>query len=132
MSGSGRRGHRCTPGRQLRLLQGLIKYLETNGFEVRDHGSQHAAGQGASACRRAWARHTGVIGGKFVEGHVPVAAIRELQQRDDLAGVAVPGMPAGSPGMDYGQPHQRYQVIGLTSQGRDLALGDYLGSQPLR
>ena len=75
--------------------------------------------------------HTGVIGGKFVEGHVPVAAIRELQQRDDLAGVAVPGMPAGSPGMDYGQPHQRYQVIGLTSQGRD-ALGDYLGSQPLR
>ena len=76
--------------------------------------------------------HTGVIGGKFVEGHVPVAAIRELQQRDDLAGVAVPGMPAGSPGMDYGQPHQRYQVIGLTSQGRDLALGDYLGSQPLR
>ena len=73
----------------------------------------------SGAPRRAAApasRHTGVIGGKFVEGHVPVAAIRELQQRDDLAGVAVPGMPAGSPGMDYGQPHQRYQVIGLTSQ----------------
>ena len=70
----------------------------------------------ASAPPRLGSCHTGVIGGKFVEGHVPVAAIRELQQRDDLAGVAVPGMPAGSPGMDYGQPHQRYQVIGLTSQ----------------
>jgi hypothetical protein len=34
--------------------------------------------------------------------------------------------------MDYGQPQQRYQVVGLTNKGRDLALGDYLGSQPVR
>ncbi|AVX15281.1 DUF411 domain-containing protein [Stutzerimonas stutzeri] len=111
-----------------------IKYLETNGFEVRDHVEVNMlpVKERLGVPPRLGSCHTGVIGGKFVEGHVPVAAIRELQQRDDLAGVAVPGMPAGSPGMDYGQPHQRYQVIGLTSQGRDLALGDYLGSQPLR
>ncbi len=41
-------------------------------------------------------------------------------------------MSAGSPGMDYGQPHQQYQVIGLTTKGRDLVLGDYLGAQPVR
>jgi hypothetical protein len=111
-----------------------IKYLETNGFEVRDHVEVNMlpVKERLGVPPRLGSCHTGVIGGKFVEGHVPVAAIRELQQRDDLAGVAVPGMPAGSPGMDYGQPHQRYQVIGLTSQGHDLALGDYLGSQPLR
>ena len=41
-------------------------------------------------------------------------------------------MPAGSPGMDYGQAKQRYQVIGLTRDGRDLALGEYLGDQAQR
>ncbi|EXF44542.1 metal-binding protein [Pseudomonas sp. BAY1663] len=73
-----------------------------------------------------------MIDGKLIEGHVPVAQIRELKTRDDLAGIAVPGMPAGSPGMNYGQPHQRYQVIALTVEGRDQVLADYLGSQPVR
>jgi len=111
-----------------------IKYLEANGFEVRDHveSNMSAVKQKLGVAPRLGSCHTGVIDGKFVEGHVPVAAIHELQKRDDLAGVAVPGMPAGSPGMDYGQPHQKYQVIGLTTKGRDLELGDYLGAQPVR
>lgn len=37
--------------------------------------------------------------------------------------------PAGSPGMDYGQAKQRYQVIGLTREGRDRVLGEYQGDQ---
>ncbi len=111
-----------------------IKYLEANGFEVRDHveSNMSAVKQKLGVAPRLGSCHTGVIDGKFVEGHVPVAAIHQLQKRDDLAGVAVPGMPAGSPGMDYGQPHQQYQVIGLTTKGRDLVLGDYLGTQPVR
>ena len=56
---------------------------------------------------------------------MPVAQIRELQQRRDLLGVAAPGMPAGSPGMDYGQPAQAYQVIGLTAEGTDLVFANY-------
>ncbi|MGE4407088.1 DUF411 domain-containing protein [Pseudomonas sp.] len=114
--------------------KGWIKYLEANGFEVRDHVEKDmpTVKQGLGVVPRLGSCHTGVIDGKFVEGHVPVAAIRELQQRNDLLGVAAPGMPAGSPGMDYGQTKQRYQIIGLTRDGRDLALGEYLGDQALR
>jgi hypothetical protein len=103
-------------------------------FEVRDHveSNMSRGKQRLGVAPRLGSRHKGVVDGKFVEGHVPVAAIHALRQRDDLAGVAVPGMPAGSPGMDYGQPHQRYQVIGLTDKGRERVIGDYLGSQPAR
>ncbi len=47
-----------------------------------------------------WSCHTAVIGGYFVEGHVPVAAIRKLlEEQPEIDGIALPGMPAGSPGM---------------------------------
>ncbi len=63
-----------------------IKYLQANGFEVRDHveSNMPAVKQSLGVVPRLGSCHTGVIDGKFVEGHVPVAAIRELQQRDDL------------------------------------------------
>ncbi|GAB6389534.1 DUF411 domain-containing protein [Stutzerimonas marianensis] len=104
-----------------------ITYLENNGFEVRDHVEQDmsAVKQRLGVAPRLGSCHTGVIDGKFIEGHVPVAQIHELQQRQDLVGIAAPGMPAGSPGMDYGQPAQAYQVIGLTHAGKDVVLADY-------
>lgn len=44
--------------------------------------------------------HTSVVEGYFVEGHVPVEAINKLlQERPDIKGIAMPGMPSGSPGM---------------------------------
>jgi hypothetical protein len=72
--------------------------------------------------------HTGVIDGKFVEGHVPAADILKLRQQPDLLGAAVPGMPAGSPGMEMGDRQQAYQVIGLDQQGKERVLGDYPGN----
>lgn len=58
-----------------------------------------------------WACHTAMIGGYVVEGHVPFAAIaRLLEERPDIAGIAVPGMPGGSPGMGN-DPSARYDVI---------------------
>jgi len=104
-----------------------VKYLQENGYEVRDHveTNMSAVKQRLGVAPRLGSCHTGVIDGKFVEGHVPVAQIRELQQREDLLGVAAPGMPAGSPGMDYGQPAQAYQVIGLTTDRTDLVLANY-------
>jgi len=104
-----------------------VKYLQANGFEVRDHveSNMSAVKQNLGVAPRLGSCHTGVIDGKFIEGHVPVAQILELKQRSDLVGVAVPGMPAGSPGMDYGQPAQAYQVIGLTADGKDVVIADY-------
>lgn len=73
--------------------------------------------------------HTAEAGGYLVEGHVPVGAIsRLLQERPHAAGLAVPGMPAGSPGMD-GDP-QRYPVILFGPSGRRTYM-QFLGSQEI-
>lgn len=69
--------------------------------------------------------HTGVVNGKFVEGHVPVQQIAELAKRADLKGVAAPGMPMGSPGMESGNLKSAYQVTGLTTHGEELVVADY-------
>ena len=60
--------------------------------------------------------HTGVIDGKFVEGHVPAADVLKLRERADLVGAAVPGMPMGSPGMEGGTP-DRYDVVQFNADG---------------
>lgn len=64
--------------------------------------------------------HTGVVNGYVIEGHVPADTIKRLlKERPAVAGLAVPGMPAGSPGMETpGQAPQRYQVISFEKNGR--------------
>jgi len=67
--------------------------------------------------REAAACHTAVVGGYVVEGHVPADAIRRLlQDRPDVVGIAVPGMPSGSPGMDG--PKEPYQIVSFDKAGR--------------
>jgi hypothetical protein len=62
--------------------------------------------------------HTAEVGGYVLEGHVPAAAVRRLlEQRPTAVGLAVPGMPAGSPGMEGGAP-QRYDVVLFGAGGR--------------
>jgi hypothetical protein len=62
--------------------------------------------------------HTAEAGGYIIEGHVPVAAIqRLLKERPVATGVAVPGMPMGSPGMEGGTP-ERYAVVLFGPDGR--------------
>lgn len=62
--------------------------------------------------------HTAQVGGYVVEGHVPAADIRRLlrERPRNVAGIAVPGMPVGSPGMESGNRRQPYNVIAF---GRD-------------
>lgn len=56
--------------------------------------------------------HTAEIDGYVIEGHVPAADIeRLLEERPDATGIAVPGMPVGSPGMEYGERKDPYDVI---------------------
>jgi hypothetical protein len=62
--------------------------------------------------------HTAEVDGYVLEGHVPATAVRRLLERRPTAiGLAVPGMPAGSPGMEGGTP-QRYQVVLFGRTGR--------------
>ena len=62
--------------------------------------------------------HTGVLEGYVIEGHVPADVMRRLlEERPDVVGLAVPGMPVGSPGMEVGTP-QPYNVMAFDREGR--------------
>ncbi|HEX8655861.1 MAG TPA: DUF411 domain-containing protein [Allosphingosinicella sp.] len=68
-----------------------------------------------------WSCHTASIRGLIVEGHVPPADIQRLlaTRGRAFAGLAVPGMPAGAPGMDVGHSRrQPYQVVAFGPNGR--------------
>lgn len=55
--------------------------------------------------------HTAIVDGYVVEGHVPADDIRRMiAQQPDAIGIAVPGMPAGSPGMEVGRS-ESYEVL---------------------
>ncbi|WP_339459103.1 DUF411 domain-containing protein [Pseudomonas sp. EA_105y_Pfl2_R69] len=107
-----------------------ISHLEDHGFQVNDHveSDMSALKQRLGVPPRLASCHTGVIDGQFIEGHVPAADILKLRQRPDLLGAAVPGMPTGSPGMEYGDVRQAYEVIGLDKQGQDQVLSQYPGN----
>ena len=104
-----------------------ISHLQDNGFTVNDHveADMSAVKQRLGVPPRLASCHTGVINGQFVEGHVPAADILKLRQQPDLMGAAVPGMPAGSPGMEYGNVRDAYQVIGLDRQGAERVINQY-------
>jgi hypothetical protein len=62
--------------------------------------------------------HTAVVGGYTVEGHVPAADIHKLLKNPrKLKGIAVPGMPVGSPGMEQGSRRDAYSVLGFDAAG---------------
>lgn len=104
-----------------------IKHLESEGFSVRDHVEADMASVKAKLGVPAslGSCHTGVVDGKFIEGHVPAAEVRKLIARDDLKGIAVPRMPVGSPGMEMGERKDPYQVIALTKAGGTEVLAEY-------
>jgi hypothetical protein len=100
---------------------GWVEHLQAAGFEVdarnvRDLMSvkRDAGVPGSnSSC------HTALVDGYVVEGHVPADVIkRMLAERPDIAGVAVPGMPTGSPGME-GPGAKPYDVLTFDRQGRN-------------
>ena len=90
-----------------------IKHLEQNGFkvEVMDMPdlsavkTKYGVGDNLRSC------HTGVIGDYVIEGHVPADLIvKMLDEKPKIAGLAVPGMPMGSPGME-GATKEPYDVL---------------------
>ena len=80
-----------------------IAHLESQGFAVRAHevGDLDGARRQLGMPERYASCHTAKVGGYLLEGHVPAADIRRLLAGKPKAiGLAVPGMPVGSPGMD--------------------------------
>jgi hypothetical protein len=82
--------------------EGWIGHLREQGFRVRPKDredmraikSRHGVPAALESC------HTSVVGGYVVEGHVPIEAVVKLRtERPDIKGIALPGMPSGTPGM---------------------------------
>ncbi len=71
--------------------------------------------------------HTAIVDGYVIEGHVPVEEIeRLLAERPNITGLAVPGMPLGSPGMEMeGVEAQPYDVITFDNQGNTETFASY-------
>ena len=70
--------------------------------------------------------YTAQVAGSFREGHVPVEDVaRLLKERPAGIGLAAPGMPIGSPGMEMGDQRERYDVVLMKSQGRDEVFQSY-------
>ena len=90
-----------------------IDHLTENGFKVeaKDVADLDTVKQMAGVPSHLRACHTAVIDGYTIEGHIPASAIKKLlAERPAIQGLAVPGMPAGSPGMPSPAP-EPYDVI---------------------
>lgn len=74
--------------------------------------------------------HTAEVGGYVIEGHVPVVALqRLLEERPQAVGLAAPGMPAGSPGMEAAEP-EAFDVVIFTREERRV-FGRFKGASEL-
>lgn len=72
--------------------------------------------------------HTARVDGYTIEGHVPAADIRRLlQERPDAVGLSVPGMPAGSPGMEVAGRADTYQTVLIMKDGRHRVWATHQG-----
>jgi len=74
--------------------------------------------------RALWSCHTALVGNHVIEGHVPADLIRQVSRdKRDIAGLSVPGMPCGAPGIEGKNP-QRYQVIAFTRSGETFVYAE--------
>lgn len=100
-----------------------VEHMREAGFEVETHDvpdadlpdikAEHGVGLSHQSC------HTAVVGDYVVEGHVPADLVRRmLEEKPEIAGLAVPGMPRGSPGMEMPDGSKdAYDVIAFTDDG---------------
>lgn len=123
----------CTPPGEPRLPEVVVyknancgccklwaQRLQEAGFGVTQHDSHNlnAVKQRMGVPARMGSCHTAQVGGYFVEGHVPVEDIKRLlSERPEAAGLAVPGMPIGSPGMEQGDRRDPYEVLLVQADG---------------
>lgn len=108
-----------------------IKHLQANGFQVKVNDVPDTAPVRARAgiAERYGSCHTALVGGYALEGHVPAREIRRLlKERPTAVGLAVPGMPVGSPGMDgpeYKGVKHPYDVVLLQKGGGASVFASY-------
>ncbi|MCP3985784.1 MAG: DUF411 domain-containing protein [bacterium] len=97
-----------------------IDHLESHGFQVQaENRSDMQTVKSTNGIRAEFSScHTGFVGGYFIEGHVPATEIqRLLREKPPIAGLSVPAMPIGSPGMEGPNP-EPYDVLAIGRDGK--------------
>ncbi|ABM36574.1 protein of unknown function DUF411 [Polaromonas naphthalenivorans CJ2] len=107
-----------------------VSHLEASGFQVRVHDSGNAQARARLGVPdKLGSCHTAQVGGYALEGHVPARDIqRLLKERPKAVGLAVPGMPVGSPGMDgpiYNGRKDPYDVLLIQADGSSRVYQSY-------
>lgn len=107
-----------------------VSHLEANGFQVKVHDSGNTQARSRLGVPdKLGSCHTAQVGGYAIEGHVPASDIhRLLKERPKAVGLAVPGMPVGSPGMDgpeYGGRKDSYDVLLVLAGGNSRVYQAY-------
>ena len=105
-----------------------IEHMQAQGFQVKDNlvedmeavKREHNVPGNLAAC------HTAVVNGYVVEGHIPAADVnRLLTEKPEVLGIAVPGMPIGSPGMESETVKEPYTVFTFDQRGQTTTFQDH-------
>ena len=105
---------------QCSCCEGYAQYLEKNGFKVEVKPTNDLAeiSRNAGVPEDLEGCHTMFVGGYVVDGHVPVDVIRKLlAEKPAIAGITLPGMPSGSPGMT-GPKTETWTIYAVTKGGK--------------
>ena len=98
-----------------------VTHMEQAGFAVTAVNAPDMPAQRArlGVPQHVQSCHTAVVDGFVVEGHVPADDVKQLlKTRPSVKGIAVPGMPVGSPGMEQGSVRHAYSVLTFDEAGR--------------
>lgn len=105
-----------------------VSHLRSNGFDVVTHDVKDTAPvrKKLGLVEKYGSCHTGLLGEYVLEGHVPAKEIRRLlREKPTALGLAVPGMPAGSPGMEMGNTRDAYDVLLVLKDGNSRVYLSY-------
>ena len=105
-----------------------VEHLRSAGFAVAvtEVDNTSATRKRLGMPERFGSCHTATVSGYVLEGHVPAREVqRLLAQKTPALGLAVPGMPVGSPGMEAGGRLEPYKVLLIDRSGRDSVYASY-------
>tara|TARA_R110000823_G_scaffold196261_2_gene327609 strand:- start:1420 stop:1926 length:507 start_codon:yes stop_codon:yes gene_type:complete len=105
-----------------------VDHLENNGFEVEvtETHDMNRVKMEAGLSPNLASCHTAFVGDYVIEGHVPADDIHRLiADAPKARGLAVPGMPAGSPGMEMGDRKDHYQVLMFNANGQTKVYSEH-------
>lgn len=107
---------------------GWIEHMQAQGFQIDDRlmddleviKQEHNVPSDLASC------HTSIVNGYVIEGHVPAEDVKRLlEEQPDVAGIAVPGMPVGTPGMEAGDQRESFTVISFDQRGNREPFNEY-------